>query len=206
MRDSGPWFRRWPTASVAVAAVLYAGVFTLRTTTGEPSDTTSMFYVLPIALLAITFGLVVGLLAGAVAVGLVSVWVVANHVTLSPVGWTTRVLPLLLLGALLGQAADRLRRSEAERARLDEAAHWHRQAAEINDSIVQGLAVAKWSLESNDLDGALRVVTATLDQAHAMVSQLLRDAGLEPGGEHAPRGLAALSSSPSFATTGKRLD
>lgn len=193
VRDLGPWFRRWPAASVTVAAALYAGFFALRLTTGGPSDTTSMFYALPIALLAVTFGLVVGLAAGLVGVGLVVIWAVVDHVGLTPVGWATRVVPLLLLGALLGQAADRLHRSEAERARLNKAAHWHRQAAEINDSIVQGLAVAKWSLEGGDLDTALRVVSDTLDEAHTMVSQLLRDAGLEPGGEHAPSSLGALS-------------
>jgi glucose-6-phosphate-specific signal transduction histidine kinase len=196
MRDVGPWFRRWPAASVAVAAALYAGVFALRMTTGAPSDTTSMFYALPIALLALTFGLAAGVAAGLAGTALVAIWAVANHVALSPVGWATRVVPLLLLGVLLGQAADRLRRSQAELARLDTSSHWHRQAAEINDSIVQGLAVAKWALESGDLDAALRIVSDTLDQAHAMVSQLLRDAGLEPGGEHAPRSLATLSSAP----------
>jgi glucose-6-phosphate-specific signal transduction histidine kinase len=195
MRDVGPWFRRSPQASVAVAAALYAGVFTLRMTTGEASDTTSMFYALPIALLALTFGLGTGVVAGLAGTALVGVWAVVSHVALSPVGWATRVVPLILLGVLLGQAADRLRKSQAELARLDKASHWHRQAAEINDSIVQGLAVAKWSLERGDLDAALRVVSDTLDHAHAMVSQLLRDAGLEPGGEHAPRSLAALSSS-----------
>lgn len=192
VRDA-PWFQRWPRASVSVAALLFGGIFALRMTTGGPTDATTMFFVLPIALLAVTFGMLAGLAGGLVAVSLVAVWASTQSVALSPVGWATRLLPLLLLGLLLGHAVGRARRAEAERARLDRAAHWHRQAVEINDSIVQGLAVAKWSLEGGNVDGALRIVTETLDNAHTMVSQLLRDAGLEPGGEHAPSGLAALS-------------
>lgn len=193
VRGIGPWFHRWPRTAIVVAALLYAGIFALRMTSGSPAEATTMFFVLPIALLAMTFGLVAGLAGGLVAVGLVVIWAITEDPGLSPVGWATRVVPMLLLGALLGEAADRLRRSEAERARLDRATGWHRQAVEINDSIVQGLAVAKWSLERGNLTAALQIITETLDHAHHMVSQLLRDAGLGPGGTHAPGAVAALS-------------
>ncbi len=137
-----PWFHRWPAATVGVAATLYATIFVLRLTTGTPSEATMLLLVLPIALLAVTFGQFAGLIGALVAVGLVVAWAVTGHVELSPVGWAARALPLLLLGLLLGRAADRLRASESDRARLDSAAHWHRQAVEINDSIVQGLSAA----------------------------------------------------------------
>ena len=201
MRGIGPWFHRWPRASIVVAVLLYAGIFALRMTTGSPSEATTMFFVLPVALLAMTFGLLAGLVGGLVAVGLVVVWAITEDVGLSAVGWATRVVPILLLGVLLGQAVDRLRRSEAERARLDKAAGWHRQAVEINDSIVQGLAVAKWSLERGNITTALQIITETLDHAHELVSQLLRDAGLDPGGMHAPGGGATLSNLRQAAAT-----
>lgn len=201
-REDGPWFQRLPRVSTAVAVVLYAGVFALRMTTGTPIDATTMFFVLPIALLAVTFGRLAGLLAGVVAVALVALWVLTQHVGLTPVGWLTRVLPLLLLGVLLGDAFDRLRRTEAQRQQLLRAAHWHRQAVEINDSIVQGLAAAKWSLEAEHTDSGLRIVTETLDHAQTMVSQLLRDAELAPGAAHAPGSLAALSAPPDPASAG----
>lgn len=195
MGDSDPWFQRRPRVSIAVAVVLYAGIFALRMTTGTPIDATTMFFVLPVALLAVTFGRVAGLLAGVVAVALVAVWAVTEQAGLSPVGWVTRVLPMLLLGILLGQASDRLRWSEAQRGRLDKAAHWHRQAVEINDSIVQGLAAAKWSLEAGKTEAGLKIVAESLDHAQSMVSQLLRDAELAPGAAHAPGRLGALSGS-----------
>lgn len=188
-----PWFHRWPALSVAVAALLYAGVFTLRMTTGTPAEATMLFFVLPIALLAVTFGLVAGLVGGLVAIALMVVWAVTEHIDLTALGWATRALPLLLLGVLVGRAADRLRVSEAERAKLDAAAHWHRQAVEINDSIVQGLSAAKWSLEAGKNERALETVTDTLDSAQAMVSQLLREAELFPGGAHEVGSLTSLS-------------
>jgi hypothetical protein len=202
MRGIGPWFHRWPRASLVVAGLLFAGIFALRMTTGSPSEATTMFFVLPIALLAITFGLVGGLAGGLIAVGLVVAWAIAEHAELSAVGWATRVVPMLLLGVLLGHAVDRLRRSEAERARLDKATGWHRQAVELNDSIVQGLAVAKWSLERGNSAAALQIITETLDDAHAMVSELLRNAGLERGGPHASDGVAALSNLRKVRTLG----
>ncbi|MBN9609120.1 MAG: hypothetical protein BGO26_14035 [Actinobacteria bacterium 69-20] len=192
-RAGQPWFHRWPAASIAVAALLYAGVFALRMTTGTPADATMLFFELPIALLAVTFGLVAGLAGGLIAVGLMVIWAVTEHIDLSLLGWVTRALPMLLLGVLVGRAADRLRTSEAERAKLDAAAHWHRQAVEINDSIVQGLSAAKWSLEAGKHERALETVTDTLDSAQTLVSQLLRDAELSPGAAHEAGSLSSLS-------------
>ncbi len=179
---SEPWFRRAPTISVIVALLLYAAIFALRLAESEAVDATLLFLVLPIALLAITFGLVAGLIGAVVAIGMMASWAIAEHITLSPVGWATRVVPLLLLGALLGHATDRLRAAEKARVALEQSAHWHGQAVEINDSIVQGLVAAKWSLESGKTDAAEVIVAETLDHAQTMVSQLLRESG---------RGLAA---------------
>jgi hypothetical protein len=183
--DEGPWFQRRPRLTLVVAVVLFAAVFVLRLMAGGPADVTNMLYCLPVALVALAFGFRAGIAAGVVGFALVVLWVVIDGVHLSPLGWTTRALPLLLLGALLGDAADRLRASEEKRRQLDRAAHWHRQAVEINDSIVQGLAVAKWSLEAGQNEQALETVTETLDQAHTLVSDLLRDAGLG-GATYAP--------------------
>lgn len=57
-----------------------------------------------------------------------------------------------------------------------------REAAEINDSIVQGMTVAKWSLEAGNLDRSLDVLTDTMTTAQDLVSQLLSiDHPVEPG-------------------------
>jgi hypothetical protein len=196
-----PWFNRWPALSVTVAATLFVGIFVLRMTTGTPAEATMLFFVLPISLIALAFGMWWGLASGVIAIGLVVVWAVAEHVQLSAIGWATRALPMLLLGVLVGRAADRLRASESARAALDAAAHWHRQAVEINDSIVQGLSAAKWSLEAGRSDRALKTVTETLDSAQALVSQLLREAELAPGGAHEAGSLSGLAALAKRATT-----
>jgi hypothetical protein len=47
---------------------------------------------------------------------------------------------------------------------------------EINDSLVQGMAAAKWSLEAGRVDNGLAALEETLDQGQRLVSQLIRDA------------------------------
>lgn len=191
-RAGQPWFYRWPALSIGVAAALYIGIFVLRMTSGTPAEATMLFFVLPISLIAVTFGMMWGLSAGVVAIALMVLWALTEHISLSPMGWVTRALPMLLLGLLVGRAADRLRAAEAAQAQLAAAAHWHRQAVEINDSIVQGLTAAKWALEAGKAERGLETVTDTLDSAQAMVSQLLREAELAPGAAHEAGSLTGL--------------
>jgi hypothetical protein len=89
---------------------------------------------------------------------------------------------MLLLGVLLGHAADQLRRSEAERNRLMAAAQRHRDALEFNDRIVQELAAAKWALEAGRPERGLDILRNTVNAAEDMVSQMLRDADDDAGG------------------------
>ena len=179
-----PWFRRRPTLALAVASLLYAAVLALRLSTGDAADAYSMLFALPVALVAIAFGMRAGVLAGVVAVGLIAVWTVADDVSLTPSGWVSRALPLLLLGGLLGQAADQARRAEEERRELEAAALLHREAIEINDSLIQGMAAAKWTLEGGQVEAGLRLLEGTISQAHELVSRLIRRADM--GGRSEP--------------------
>jgi signal transduction histidine kinase len=129
------------------------------------------------------FGLRGGLLAGLAGTLLIALWVGVRNVDLSVLGWATRMVPLLLLGVLLGDAVDRLHRSEQDRRRLEAAAQRHRDAVEINDSVVQRLAAAKWALEAGRADRALDIMTETLDVTQALVSDLLHDADMGAGGQ-----------------------
>lgn len=56
-------------------------------------------------------------------------------------------------------------------------------ALALNDSIVQGLAAAKMALELGESDRAERMITDTLTQARTIISDLLREVGvdLQPG-------------------------
>jgi hypothetical protein len=173
-----PWFRERPYFTVAVSVVLFLGIFVPRLLFGSPRDAYSMLYVFPVALLATAFGRKVGALAGVVAVGLIVAWVLVDDVDLSPVGWVSRVLPLLLLGLLVGDATDRLARAEVERARLASAALLHREAIEINDSLIQGMSAAKWSFEAGRTEAGLKTLGDTIEQGHELVSGLIKDAGM----------------------------
>ncbi len=180
--SAGPWtdawFRRRPPVTWAAVAALFAGIFALRLYGGSVEDAYSMLYVFPVALVAFAFGLRPGAAAGVLAVVLIIAWVVVRDVSLGPAGWASRILPILLLGILLGDASDRLRRNESERRRLETAALLHRDAIEINDSVIQGMAAAKWSLEAGDVETGLRTLNATISQAQELVSGLIRQAGM----------------------------
>jgi hypothetical protein len=183
-----PWFQGRPTLAVGVAAALFAAIFGLRFTVDSVQEPVLLLFCLPVALLAVAFGLRGGLLAGLASVLLVAVWVAAEQVDLSALGWATGMVPILLLGVLLGDAVDRLRRSESERRRLAAAAQRHRDALEINDSVVQGLAAAKWALEAGRGDRSLEIIDRTLVTTQALVSDLLHEADMGLNGQrgHAP--------------------
>ena len=178
------WFRRRPPVTWAAVAVLFAAIFVLRLSGGTVEDAYSMLYVFPVALVAFAFGLRKGAAAGVLAVLLIVVWAAIRDVSLDPAGWASRILPILLLGVLLGEASDRLRRNEAERRRLETAALLHRDAIEINDSLIQGMAAAKWSLEAGDVDTGLNTLNATISQAQELVSGLIRQAGMGGRTQH----------------------
>ena len=177
-----PWFRARPGLTVAVAVALFAAVFTLRVFVGDASDVVNMLYTLPIALVALAFGLRAGLGAGVLAVVLVAGWVVLDDIEMSTLGWVSRILPMLLLGALLGDASDRLRLADRRLRALEAAAQRHRDAVEINDTLVQGMAAAKWSIEAGRHEAGLAMLNQTLELGHDLVSSLLRDAGMGFGG------------------------
>lgn len=185
--DGAPWFRSRPGLTLGVAAALFAAVLGLRFTVPSVEDPITLLFCLPIALLAVAYGLRAGLFAGLSGVLLVALWVSVEHVSLSVLGWATRVIPMLLLGVLLGDAVDRLRRSEEERRRLEAVAQRHRDAVEFNDSVVQGLSAAKWALEAGRDDRGLEIVTQTLDAAQELVSELLHDADMGLAGERGRR-------------------
>jgi glucose-6-phosphate-specific signal transduction histidine kinase len=175
-----PWFARSPRLALLVAALLYVGVFVLRVSIDDPSEVITAFYVLPIALVTVTYGLRGGLVGSLLALLLVAVWAVAEDVDLSVFGWVTRAVPLLGMGLLLGHAWERLREA-AELRRQDEvAAVQHRQAVEINDSLIQGMAAARWTIEAGQVERGLDMLDDTLRLGQQLVSGLIKDSGLGP--------------------------
>ncbi len=171
--ELGPWFRRRPGFAVGVAMVLHAAVLAILLQVHATTESVSLLFALPIALLATAFGARAGAAAGAAATLSIVAWVAIDDVTLSAFGWLTRTIPLLLLGALVGGAADRLREAARTTQRLAAAELRQREAAEINDAIIQRLAVAKWSIESGDTARGIELLTTSIEAAELLVADLL---------------------------------
>jgi hypothetical protein len=162
-----------------VGAILFVAVFVLRVAShADPGSGVTALFVLPVALFALGWGLRGGLAAGLVAVALTAAWVVVDDVDLSPLGWVARFVPPLLVGGLLGHAADRIEASEALRRAQEVAELRHRQAIELNDTLIQGMAAAKWSIEAGRTEDGLTNLSDTLQLGHQMVSGLLREADM----------------------------
>jgi len=155
----GPWFRRRPWLAAAVTLASFVAVTAARVVTDDPQDAAGLFYALPVALAAMAFGRAVGTAASVGAAGMLWAWALGHPgASLDAVAVGTRVVPLLLLGALVGSAADAVEAASRARTALAVAAVRRRDAAEVHDAILQRLAVAKWRLEAGAGDEAVALL------------------------------------------------
>ena len=81
-------------------------------------------------------------------------------------------------GVMANFALERVRASEV-RLELAEQQMRRRQALEINDNVVQGLAVAKYAFDLGDTDKARKAVEGTLAAARRIITDLLEEMGDE---------------------------
>lgn len=175
---TGPWFALHPAAAGVVIVALFAAVTTLRVLASGPDDATTLLYALPVALAAMSWGRVGGTTASVTSIVLLVAWVLGQHdIVLSPLGWAARTLPLILLGVLVGEAADAAARASRERLRLAVIEEQRRSAAEVNDTILQYLAVAKWQLEAGAVDAAGELLETAMRDGQRLVRDLLAPEG-----------------------------
>jgi diguanylate cyclase (GGDEF)-like protein/PAS domain S-box-containing protein len=109
--------------AVAIAAVLFAAIFIVRTTVGTLADAISFLYVIPVVVAAVGLGMRAGLVAGAVAFGLSSLSALVADQPTSVLGYFNRAAVFLFIGALVGRFAEDLRSLEAESARFFDLSH-----------------------------------------------------------------------------------
>jgi PAS domain S-box-containing protein len=117
--------RGWPTlggpATIALAIVLFVGVFALREGDANVGDAEGTLYVVPIAVLALRFGLRGGLAGSALSSVLTVTWgLSSHHVAVTLGGYLSRGVAFVVLGVLLGTVVDKLRRLAAETSRYYE--------------------------------------------------------------------------------------
>lgn len=169
----GPWFRRHPLAAGLVATGLVLAITWCRFSLGDERDATTLLYALPVTLVGMTFGRRAGTLAAVGCVALLSAWLMVADVALSPVGWAARVIPVLLLGGLIGAASDALEAAAKARVELAVAAARQRDAAEVQDEILQRLVAAKWKAEAAGAEGAADLLEDAIVAGQAVVQDLL---------------------------------
>lgn len=171
--DTDLWLRSRPHLALGVALALFAAIFVVREVVPGPGEAVCLFYVLPIALVAFGFGRRAGAAAGVFGFALFAIWALSRDIPIGVIGWLARGIPMLLLGALVGHAAEQQRRAAAAERELLLAQLRARRVAELNDSIIQRLAVAKWAAEAGRHDRSLDVLTETVESTQSLVSELL---------------------------------
>jgi response regulator RpfG family c-di-GMP phosphodiesterase len=111
--------RSSPAIAIGLALALFLGVFALRDGDANVGDAEGILYVIPIACLALRFGLRGGLVGALTSFALIVAWDLhhpATTVTVS--GYLTRGVAFLTLGVLLGLFVDQHRRLETSVLRL----------------------------------------------------------------------------------------
>lgn len=182
VRPSGPWFQERHRLATLVAALLYAVGWIVGLMWAGERGAATAFFVLPVALLAVTFGRRGGIGAGIGAAAAVLLWGTASGDFREGPAWAV-VVALTALGVLLGEAVEDLmaseraaRAAEASQWRAEQAARKLAEAAEVNDKIVQSIAVAKWALEAGETERAIQMLDQAVGSGQLIVSSLLREA------------------------------
>jgi hypothetical protein len=176
-----PWYRTYRRAAVLLSAGLFVAVTALHVVVNGTGEAVDILYALPVALLAMSFGLRGGLVGAAIGFSLFTVVELVDGIgDIDATGWCSRAAGLLLLGALLGHASDQIEAGQLrttamlrERQVLDEQARRQHEGLEISDSILQHLAVAKWMVEAGRSDEAIAILTSTMAAGERMVADLL---------------------------------
>ena len=98
---------------------------------------------------------------------------IALDVESGPLGWVGLVAPVVLLGALVGFASDRIRDADRAERYAAMVTVLQVEGAEVSDRIFQGLAASKWMLEVGDLERGLAVLEDTMVIAQGLVTNVL---------------------------------
>ena len=95
--------------TLATAGALFVGIFVIGTVVEDPAEAPSVLYVLPVALVAIRFGALGGILAATFALVLFGIVNATNDQSAGVLGYLTRATAFYVLGALLGAFSTTLR-------------------------------------------------------------------------------------------------
>jgi hypothetical protein len=156
----------------ASALVLFAGIFLLRASHPNVGDGVGFLFVVPLAVLALGFGLRGGVSA-LLGFALVVVWdLVQRDSGVTALGFANRAIALSALGAMLGGFVAHRRRMEGRIAR-----HWAdalaKRTRELNDARVEALRLLARTAEFRDDETSKHT-----DRVGAMAAELGVELGL----------------------------
>ncbi len=110
--------RKWPklgnAGTLVLALVLFACFFAARVADSNVSHGEATLFVIPIALLALRFGLRGGIGGALIACALTLIWGQLDSIEMNVVGYIARAVAFLVLGVLFGSFVGHRRRLEAE--------------------------------------------------------------------------------------------
>jgi signal transduction histidine kinase len=151
---------------VAVATALLAGAFAARLAVHDPAALLANFYTIPIAILAIEFGLRGGLVGASVGFALVVAWGEIKNLEVGALGYTSRAAVFLVVGVLVGRFSERLRadvlaRQRAQRSLSLYASELERANARLAQSVLRLEAFAQIARQvggETDLSRVLQLI------------------------------------------------
>jgi len=112
-------------AVIVAALALFAATFAARLAIDDPGALLANFYTVPIALLAIEFGLRGGLAGSAFAFALVLAWGEIKNLDVGALGYASRAAVFVVVGGIVGRFADKLRADVTARRRAQHALALH---------------------------------------------------------------------------------
>jgi PAS domain S-box-containing protein len=106
--------------SLGFAGALFAAFFALALAIEDPREAVGVLYTLPIALVAIKFGVIGGVTAAACGLALFSLTNVFTDEQITALGYVTRGAAFIALGAVIGNMSTRLRAAHEIVARREQ--------------------------------------------------------------------------------------
>lgn len=94
---------------IAGAVLSFVAITAWRAISTDTDDTIGLLYVVPIALTALEFGLYAGIGAAATALALIGILSVVHSFEIGPLGFVTRGVAFIAVGAIAGRFAERMR-------------------------------------------------------------------------------------------------
>jgi hypothetical protein len=138
-------------AVAGAAGVLLVAFFVIAVATGSPREPATIAYAVPVALAGIALGAWAGTAAAVAGAAFYWLGAYVHGETLSAAHLSYRLGALVFLGGVVGALASRL--AEAEHvAQLQ--TELRSRAVELNDTVVQGLALSRYQIEGGDAAGA----------------------------------------------------